>query len=202
MPLEGQQLIIDPFYPSASKMMNIGLAKTKEEVEPSREYVNRFWSWKWRSDVYIWKQDGRYKWGLVPATNHLNYDFETLRSVEAWSLETESTALTTLRSLVSHHQFRQWVLTGMFIESSKKSGISYIFRRLKPTVALHADKEGMMKILCCLCLHPVGYYKDSWAGCLCPTDDAIAHLMLMRGDEHMLWRRANQHAAFRPEAGL
>lgn len=35
-----------------------------------------------------------------------------------------------------------------------------------------------------------------------PTDDVIAHLTLMRGDEPMFWRRANQHGPDRPEAGL
>ena len=25
---------------------------------------------------------------------------------------------------------------------------------------------------------------------------------MMRGDEHLFWRRSNQHAAYRPEAGL
>lgn len=40
------------------------------------------------------------------------------------------------------------------------------------------------------------------AGAMCPTDDVIAHLSLMRGDEKMFWRRCNQHPAYRPEAGL
>ena len=43
---------------------------------------------------------------------------------------------------------------------------------------------------------------NSWAGAMCPTDDVLAHLMLMRGDEAMFWRRANQHAAIDPLAGL
>ena len=59
-----------------------------------------------------------------------------------------------------------------------------------------------MRILACLCLHPIAYYADSWAGAMCPTDDVIAHLMLMRGDEPMFWRRSNQHAPTRPEAAL
>jgi hypothetical protein len=37
---------------------------------------------------------------------------------------------------------------------------------------------------------------------MCPTDDVIAHLALMRGDEAMFWRRCNQHPPYRPEAGL
>lgn len=35
-----------------------------------------------------------------------------------------------------------------------------------------------------------------------PTDDVIAHLLLMRGDERLFWRRANQHHPLDPESGL
>ena len=59
-----------------------------------------------------------------------------------------------------------------------------------------------MKILACLCMHPIAYYAGSWAGAMCPTDDVIAHLSLMRADEHMFWKRSNQHPPYRPEAGL
>lgn len=58
------------------------------------------------------------------------------------------------------------------------------------------------RILCALCLHPIAYYSKSWAGAMTPTDDVCAHLMMMRSDEHLFWRRANQHAPWRPEAGL
>jgi hypothetical protein len=30
----------------------------------------------------------------------------------------------------------------------------------------------------------------------------VAHLMLMRGDEHLFWRKANQHPPYQPEAGM
>ena len=119
----------------------------------------------------------------------------------AWGLKQEQNALQTLATLVSHHQMKQYVLTGMFLESSERSKVSYIFRRLRPTVALR-DAGDKMKILCCMCLHPIAYYEGSWAGAMCPTDDVIAHLMLMRGDEHHFWKSANQHPAWKPEAGL
>lgn len=51
-------------------------------------------------------------------------------------------------------------------------------------------------------MHPIAYYADSWAGAMCPTDDVIAHLMMMRGDEAMLWKRCNHHPAWHPGAGL
>jgi hypothetical protein len=94
------------------------------------------------------------------------------------------------------------MLTGMFVERSRRSGISYVFRKLRPTLALKAGKDDRMGLLAALCMHPIGYYDGSWAGAMCPTDDVIAHLMLMRGDEHMFWRRANQHPAWSQEAGI
>jgi hypothetical protein len=56
--------------------------------------------------------------------------------------------------------------------------------------------------LCALCLHPIGYYADTWAGVMCPTDEVIAHLVLMRGSEEKFWANANQHPLDRPAAGL
>jgi len=58
------------------------------------------------------------------------------------------------------------------------------------------------RVLAALCMHPIAYYEDSWAGGMPPTDDVIAHLMLMCGDEPMYWRRSNQHPSWRPEAGI
>ena len=123
--------------------------------------------------------------------------FDTLRAAEAWTLETEATALDKLESLIKPHLFEAYVLTGTFLETSKRSGITYVFRRCRPTLAMRNDR-----LLCALCLHPIGYYKGTFAGSMCPTDEAIAHLTLMRGDEPLFWRRANQHPANRPESGL
>ena len=56
--------------------------------------------------------------------------------------------------------------------------------------------------LCALCLHPIGYYGDTWAGVMCPTDEVIAHLLMMRGSEEKFWANANQHPLERPAAGV
>jgi hypothetical protein len=81
----------------------------------------------------------------------------------------------------------------MFLETSRRSGVSYLFRRLKPTLAI---KDG--RALCALCLHPIGYYEGTWSGAMCPTDDIIAHLMLARGDEAMFGAgRTRFHPIFR-----
>lgn len=125
----------------------------------------------------------------------------TLGCQPAWGLEQESNAVRLLGSLVSHHQFKQYMLTGMFLETSKRSGVQYVFRRLRPTVALRHENESV-RVLACLCMHPLGYYDESWAGAMCPTDDVVAHLTMMRGDEPTFWRRSTQHPAWHPGAGL
>jgi hypothetical protein len=62
------------------------------------------------------------------------------------------------------------MLTGHFPEISKRSGVTYLFRRGRPTIALRQDEE-VNYALCALCLHPIGYYGDTWAGVMCPTDE-------------------------------
>ena len=39
----------------------------------------------------------------------------------------------------------------------------------------------------------IGYYGNTWAGVMCPTDEVIAHLLMMRGSEEKFWANANQH---------
>lgn len=125
----------------------------------------------------------------------------TLGAADAWGLEQEANAVNTLGTLIRHRQLKQYLQTGMFMERSPRSNVSYLFRRLRPTIAItHTGREP--RILCALCLHPIAYYEGSWAGAMTPTDDVISHLALMRGDEHMFWRRANQHAPYKKEAGI
>ena len=135
------------------------------------------------------------------ATHHASELISTLGASYAWGLEQESRAVRTLGELVRHHTFKQYLLTGMFLEESKRSHVMYMFRRLRPTLAF-SSASGELKLLCALCMHPIGYYDGSWGGAMCPTDDVIAHLMLMRGDEHMFWRRSNQHPPWVPQAGI
>ena len=202
MPLDGQNLVIEPNFPNATALE--AMTRRCVEDDGNAQMRNCFYSRARRCDVVIWEEDGKIKHGLVPAFHHVSHDLQTLGASVAWGLEQEQRALQLLATLVRHHQMKQYVLAGMFLESSERSGLIYMFRRLKPTVVIDARKEGdkNCRILCALCLRPIGYYEGSWAGAMCPTDDVISHLMLMRGDEPMLWRRANQHAPHRPEAGL
>lgn len=205
MPIEGHKLIIEPRYPGAAEISKIGA----EKDEPLPEGVtlrNTFYSHKMRCDIVIWNEpDGKVKWGPLPAFHHFTHDLMTLGASQVWGIEQEAKAQQTLATLLSHYQFKCYLLTGMFLERSKRSGLSYMFRRLKPTVVIdaRAESEGSdSKIRCALCMHPIGYYQHSWAGAMCPTDDVIAHLMMMRGDEPRYWKLSNQHPPHRPEAGL
>jgi hypothetical protein len=212
MPIPGEQLILEPRHPAADVYAAEAAKHLKREQKGDYKIVNMWYSHDKRCDIVIYQEDGATKWGMVPGIHHIAQDLSTMGCSVAWSIESESNALKTLAELLPHHQFKYYLLTGMFIETSERSGVSYVFRRLRPTVALksaskfrfkdapHGEPE--MKILCCLCLHPIGYYADTWAGAMCPTDDVIAHLMLMRGDEKMFWKRANQITPHRPEAGL
>jgi hypothetical protein len=204
MPLDGHRLVIEPRYPQGAGLAAIG-APPPRELDDRTRIRNSWWSDRLRGEVYIFEDDGKIQFVVDRKFHHFAFDLQTLGCSIAWGIEQEGTAVHLLGTLVRHHQFKQYMLTGMFLEKSKRSGLTYMFRRLKPTVVIDARDESdghSARILTTLCLHPIGYYSGSWAGAMCPTDDVVAHLMLMRGDEHMFWKRSNQHHPIRPEAGL
>ncbi|SKB32830.1 hypothetical protein [Sphingopyxis flava] len=200
MPLDGERLIVEPSYPLA-EILN---RKPAEEDAEGWKWRNSWHSRRWRCTIVaLERPDGKVVHSKLPAFHHISYDLRTMGCSDVWGIEQEHNALKLLGEMLRHRQFKQYLLTGMFLETSKRSGVTYIFRKLKPTVAIRPSSEREeMHILAALCMHPIAYYAESWAGAMCPTDDVIAHLSMMRGDEHMYWRRANQHAPYLPEAGL
>jgi hypothetical protein len=207
MPLTGERLIIEPSYPKAKELMEIGVAERAPSDLDDARIRNSWYSLHHRAVIILWEQNGRIDWGKRPAFHHIQHDLRTLGCSDAWGIEQEANALQLLGTMLRHRQFKQYLLTGMFLEKSARSGVTYLFRKLRPTLAIKAnaglpEKAHGMEILCGLCMHPIAYYDGSWAGAMCPTDDVIAHLAMMRGDEAMLWRRCNQHPPYRPEAGL
>lgn len=204
MPLDHQRLVIEPTYPWAKALSAIGDDPGSDDAE-GWTFINQWYCRRWRCDIIIMRSpDGKIVHGKRLAFHHISQELQTIGASEAWGLDQEQRALQLLGTLISHRAMKQYVLTGAFIETSKRSGLTYIFRRLRPTVAIRPGRtpQDSMRVLCALCMHPIAYYADSWAGAMCPTDDVVAHLMLMRGDEPMFWRRANQHPPYRPEAGL
>lgn len=200
MPLEDAELVIEPKYPLAHILETKTVKQYPEQPQP--KIRNTFYSVHRRGDIIVWNEpDGKLQWGYAPCLHHFKTDMETMACSVAWGIEQEAKALQLLATLLPHHAFKKYLITGMFIEQSERSGVYYFFRKLKPTVAA-SGATGTMKILAALCMHPIAYYAGTWAGAMCPTDDVIAHLTLMRGDEALYWRRCNQHKAHRPEAGL
>ena len=208
MPLDGERLVIEPTYPHAQALMAMGVAHTDTEVreDAERRFKGRirssFFSSHRRATIVIFeREDGRVDWGIAPAPHPMGMALTTLNCSDAWGIEQEAKALQLLAGLLKHRAFKAYLLAGMFIETSKRSGITYIFRKLRPTIATHVVQNSV-EIMCALCAHPIGYYADSWAGAMCPTDEIVAHLQLMRADEARFWKVCNQHPALSPLAGV
>lgn len=165
--------------------------------------VNSWTDPRWGFRVMVQRNEaGRARVAFLPGGRRVDMLVGSFGIMDAWSSDAETRANTKLWSMIGAHRFKMWTMTGAFLETSKRSGVVYIFRRLRPTVAIKADADGTMKILCTLCLHPIGYYHNAWGGCMVPTDEAVAHLAMMRGDEPKFWAHANQHAPSEPESGL
>jgi hypothetical protein len=203
MPLQDLPLTIEPTYPKAKELMAIGREPGDDDMPEGCKIRNTFYSRRWRQTIYVWEEDGKIQWGRAGYPQQATQLLNTLMASDAWGIDQERRAVDLLATLVNHRKFKSYMLTGMFLESSKRSGVMYMFRRLRPTLALTMNHpSGKVAVLAALCMHPIAYYESSWGGAMAPTDDLIAHLMLCRGDEHMFWRRANQHPAWRPEAGI
>lgn len=201
MPIAGQKLVIEPTYPKAKELSEIG-QELEEPIPDDVKFRNSFWSKRLRAEIYIWEEGGRI-WSAPIRQSRAELELNTLDASRAWGIEQEAKAIQLLATLLPHHKFKQYMLTGMFLESSARSGVAYLFRKLRPTLAIKAPHGSeSVRVLCALCMHPIAYYGDSWAGAMTPTDDVVAHLMLMRADEAAFWKRCNQHPADRPQAGL
>jgi hypothetical protein len=116
----------------------------------------------------------------------------------------EFKALDSLKARVNESQFNSYVLSGLLPERSKRSDIWYFFRKGFPTLAVsfHGPNGGQGKVLAALCLHPMGYYQGTHVGLMTPTDEVIAHLLLMRADEHGFWKKSGQWRAEDTRSGI
>jgi hypothetical protein len=226
LPLPGMGLVLESKHPGATRLAELQRImddgnkpepETPEQAAVAAERVEARKGWReinsWRGRtktgvdatiVVLRHEDGRTDWGLRPLCISRNrMALSLFEALDAWNLDTECTAIDTLSTLLTERMYKAYILTGQFLETSKRSGLTYWFRRLAPTIVMtpHRDPDEM-QILCTLCLHPVAYYATTRCGAMTPTDDVIAHLLLMRGDEHMFWKRANHHQAVAPESGL
>lgn len=193
------QLKLEPRFPF---QFHIDTNTTIDESVDSAdiEDINDWYSERLKAHVFIRRRNGKLGAWFAPASR-IEPVLNTIGASRAWLMEAEFKATEKLESLVGDWKTRCYLLTGSFIETSKRSGVTYVFRRLRPTIALKSSPEGT-RVLCTLCLHPIGYYQGTWAGAMVPTDEVIAHLIYMRGDEHAFWKQSNQHAPHHPSSGL
>lgn len=200
-------------YHEAVDGLDMEIVVGGSEVDDEEETVrNVFHSRKAQATVFIYEKGGKVfhakLWDSPDRSmDRLTYWINTLGASDAWDQDAENKAREKLRGLITDRQWRHYDLTGIFLESSPRSNLTYVFRRLRPTIALSPRHKpgsmgGGMRCIACLCMHPIGYYSKSWAGCLVPSDDVIAHLLFMRSDEAGYWGQANQHPSDSPEAGL
>lgn len=199
MLLEGFNLKLEPRFPF---QFRIDTKDTIDESVDSADFVevNEWYSERLQAHVYIRIRNGvRGAW--IAKSDALSPVIKTIGASRAWLWDAEMKAIDKLQELVGDYKLRCYILTGSFLETSKRSGVTYLFRRLRPTIALRASGEHT-RFIAALCLHAIGYYQGTFAGAMVPTDEVIAHLVLMRGDEHTFWKQANQHPQHSAGAGL
>lgn len=213
MPMDGHRLVIEKSYPFADALYEAGISQKQRDEEKAKDEAlqsqygdmkvrNRFWSFNFKQEIAVFEDaDGKVRHVKVHGTHSVARIIDTLDCSWAWGIEQEANAVQTLGKMLRHHTFKCYMLTGAFMEKSQRTGLMYIFRRLRPTIVIDMNANPS-RVRCTLCMHPIGYYEGTWAGAMCPSDDVIAHLSLMRGDEAMFWRRSNQHPPWRPESGL
>jgi hypothetical protein len=116
----------------------------------------------------------------------------------AVSVEAEIAAQAYLLKRLTEKQRRSYILGGNFVEESKRSGCAYLLRKGLPTLAFGREN----KLLCALCLHSFGAFSKSFVGLMPPSDEVLAHLLLIRGDEARFWKKSGQHPAWDPMSGI
>lgn len=183
-------------------------ATLSDDVEthlPPVKVINSWWNWRKQATVYLCDEDGQ-RFAIIEYEDFPEARFKRLmEAVEVTTVQShdaELIAMEKLSHLIKPHLFGMYVLQNLFIETSKRSGVTYIFRKGRPTLAVRPNEQGNAGVIAALCLHPIGYYVGSFCGAMVPTDEVISHLLLMRADEHRYWRMANQHPTYAWQAGV
>lgn len=177
-----------------------------DEAAPGPVFVNE---WHQRpKHVFSYREAGKYR---VVTMDESQERFKVLVDsilcgAGAVDADAEITAMASLFRRINSNQREAYLLVGAFPETSKRSGISYILRKGKPTIAMRCTPvpEGGERrhFLAALCHHCLGYYSGTHVGVCPPSDEVLSTLLLIRGDEHALWKRSEQHGINDPLAGI
>lgn len=219
IPLDDHHVVFEDNHPLAETYLYSLKPKAKPDEDVTITCIGAFWLpanewydvWGRRVEILADIESGERSHAIRhnnTPINRLDIQLRTMMTAQAWDLEAEYAARDKLQGLISERQYHSYEMTGDFHEVSKRSTITYVFRRLRPTLALadwrKAGYKGtdIYKVIAALCMHPIAYYQSTFSGALTPTDDVIAHLLTMRGDEHYFWRKANNHSLHEPESGV
>lgn len=202
MPVNGHRLQVHPGFKFAEVLNNRDNLNDDDSGDERFHLVNSWIDRRTHRTILVLRRgNDRRAVMTVNAGSPADFLLNTTSLAPIWTMDAEVRAMEKLESLVSEEAFHSYLMTGMFVERSPRSGIAYLFRRLRPTLAV-STRNGEDHFIAGLCLHPIGYYEHSFAGSLVPTDDVIGHLCLMRADEHRFWKLANHHSPKSPSCGL
>ncbi len=194
-PLNGEGLDYSKGYDFMDKFVSTDRENAGEKTGDTEKVRNSWtltlpWRGQYGEVAVMEREDGKvYKiftpWN--PAKVRLNMQFQTSHTRYGSSIrEAEERAMKTLRTMVSFFQWHCYFVDGTFVDDGK-SGVTYYFRKGRPTLAFRGKN-----FLCALCLHPLAYYEGTWTGAMVPTDEVIAHYLMVKADEKLFWRKANQ----------
>lgn len=182
------------------------VCSNKDVDEDAIRLVNRWTPAPTRVEIFsdskgIWKV----RWPVAYERMRFELDSMFIRA-GAVDWQTEMVAMRSLQEKITDGQFGSYMLSGAFPEKSLRSGVTYILRKGKPTIALTEKPlptgKTQRRFLAALCLHGLAYYTDTWCGSQAPSDDVITHLMLIRTDEHAFWKKSGQHPITDPRAAI
>lgn len=197
IPIEGESLVLHPNEAEYKKQVYAAQAainKVEGEANTEISIRNSWFNRKHGVHVVLFLENGIAKVAYHKPDPIWLRDLRTVGIASSiWTAQQEQKAIELLATLVSEHQLRCYLTTGTFLETSKRSGVIYLFRKLRPTIALSTYNQDACKPICSLCMHPLAHYVSTHAGAMCPTDDVISHLVMMRGDEHRFWKVSNHH---------
>lgn len=206
--LLSKEIYLDPAYVDAllesvgreSELVDSSESEDDEWVFHRAWTLSRPWRGQW-GFVEIWRnrRTGMFEKDFHerdPWVSRLNFTTRTVAAHLAYgNMEAELKARQKLEGMLSVKQMKSWVLTESFYEKGR-SGMVYFLRKNRPTIACRTDstskEDGGVIPICALCLHAIGGISNSGAGVLPPSDDLITHLAMIRANEHLFWRKANQ----------
>ena len=149
-----------------------------------------------------WRDDDG-KWHIFGDSiigQRLELQLEALTTVRSVGADAERIARANLLTHLSEQQQDDVLLTNTFGERGA-SGHFYVIRASRPTIVFQRRPDTDHPIAA-LCTHPLGYYTGTHVGVLAPSDEMLATILMVRADEHYLWRKANQLNVHDPLAGL